>query len=76
MYFLIAHIAVDAEDTWTKVSAANNTCLKHSVNPLEIILLYIFYCCTVHFDICRFHSATNALFYFKKHIKIYVKIQI
>ena len=35
-----------------------------------------FYCCTVHFDICTVHSPTNALFYFEKHIKIYIKIHI
>jgi len=27
-------------------------------------------------EICRVHSPTNALFYFKKHIKIYMKIHI
>ena len=32
-----------------------------------------FYCCTVHFDICRIHSPTNALFNLK-NIKIYIKI--
>jgi len=31
----------------------------------------------VHFDICRVHPPTNALFYLKKkHIKIYIKIHI
>ena len=35
-----------------------------------------FYCCTVHSDIWRVHSPTNALFYFKKHIQIYIKIHI
>ena len=30
----------------------------------------------MQFDICRVHSPTNALFYFKKHIKIYIKIHI
>jgi len=35
-----------------------------------------FYCCTVHFDICTVHSPTNALFYFKEHIKLYIKIHI
>ena len=31
------------------------------------------YCCTVHSDVCRVQSSTNALFYFKKRIKIYIK---
>ena len=35
-----------------------------------------FYCCTVHFDISTVHSPTNALFYFEKQIKIYIKIHI
>ena len=30
----------------------------------------------MHSDICRVHSPTNTLFYFKKHIKIYIKIHI
>ena len=33
-----------------------------------------FYCCTVHFDICRVHSPTNAHFNFKKRIKIYINL--
>ena len=43
---------------------------------LFIFIYLFFYCCTVHFGICRVHSPTNARFYFKKHIKIYIKIHI
>ena len=39
--------------------------------PFQVFLIYLnevsnFYCCTVHFDTCRSHSPTNALFYLKK----------
>jgi len=37
---------------------------------------FFFYFCTVHSNICSVHSPINALFYFKKHIKIYIKIHI
>ena len=37
---------------------------------------HFFYCCTVHFDICRVHPPTKAVFSVKKHVKIYVKIHI
>ena len=47
----------------------------NSGREVQVFLLH-FYCCTVHFDICRVHSQTNVLFYFKKHIKIYIKIHI
>jgi len=30
----------------------------------------------VVFGICKFHSTTNSLFYFKNHITIYIKIHI
>ena len=43
---------------------------------IEVIKEFFFYCCTVHFDIRRVHSPTNAFFSFKKHIKIYIKIHI
>ena len=42
----------------------------------RITFIYNFYCCTVHFDICRVHSPTNALFYLKKYIKMCSKIHI
>ena len=44
--------------------------------PKKINFIVFFYRCTVHFDICTVHSPTNALFIFKKHIKIYIKIHI
>ena len=40
------------------------------------VFFFFFKFCTVQFDICTVHSPTNALFYFKKHIKIYIKIYI
>ena len=35
-----------------------------------------FYCYTVHFDICKFTHQQINFFYLKKHVKIYIKIQI
>ena len=38
---------------------------------------YSFYClCRKNLPMCSVHSPTNALFYLKKHIKIYIKIRV
>jgi len=35
--------------------------------------IFFFYCCTMHFEICRVHSPTNALFGFKNTLKFTLK---
>jgi len=41
-----------------------------------MVSIIFIYRSTVHSDKCKVHSLTNALFYLKKHIKIYIKIHI
>ena len=53
--------------------SSSNTYTTSCVVQISVIF---FYCCTVQSDICTVHSPTNALFYFKEHIKIYIKIHI
>jgi len=54
-----------------------NTMLLYFIMWVTQLNIWNFYRCTVHSDICRVHSPTNALLLiFKEHIKIYIKIHI
>ena len=46
--------------------------LKVVIMPKHVQAIF-FYCCTVHFDICRVHSPTNALFNLKNTLKFTLK---
>jgi len=87
---ILSHENLHFTISW-RLEECNETQRKHNVFILDEFInitsvtsinhYYIdkepnFYCCTVHFDICRVYSPTNALFYLKKHIKIYIKIYI